>query len=80
MSSQEVKIYAAEHYCLIGLFFFLLVLVNMNMWNIIIQQKKYKTLPLLAFYIFAFLTISFKLVILIWYFEEKKVVFIISLS
>lgn len=80
MSPQEVKIYAAEHYCLIGLFFFLLVLVNVNMWNIIIRQKKYNTLPLLAFYIFAFLAISFKLVILIWYFEEKKVVFIFSLS
>ena len=66
MKPFQVKIYAAEHYLLIGLYTFLFVLVNMNFWTIIIQQKRYKTMPLMAFYIFAYLSISFRLTYTIW--------------
>ena len=68
MSSGQVITYAVEHYILIGLYIFLLFLVMMNFWNIIIQQQKYKSLPLLAFYIFAFIAIFLRLNVLIWYY------------
>ena len=58
-------IYAVEHYILIGLYTFLLVLVIVNIWTILIKQRRYKTLPLLAFYIFTLLNIVFRLVFII---------------
>ena len=71
-------IYAVEHYILIGLYTFLLVLGLLNFWNVIIKQKKYKSLPLLAFYIFAFIAISLRLIILIWYYLPLTVIAVIS--
>ena len=53
MSSTQVISYAVEHYLLIGLYVFLFVLVNLNVWIIIIRQNRYKNSPLLAFYVFA---------------------------
>ena len=57
-----------EHYILIGLYTFLFILAIVNIWNILIKQKRYKTLPLLGFYIFATLSIVFRIiyVILVW--------------
>ena len=78
MSPAQVKIYAAVTYLLIGLYTYLFVLVTMNGWNILIRQKRYKTLPLLAFYIFAFITISFRIVVLIWQFEDSSGVTVVS--
>ena len=54
--------FTVERYVLIGLYAFLMFLVIVNIWTILIKQRKYKTLPLLAFYIFAFFAISFRLV------------------
>ena len=57
-----MKVYASEHYLLIGLNIFLLFLVTLNFWQILVRQKKYKTLPLLFFYIFALIAIVLRLV------------------
>ena len=61
-----MKICAVEHYILIGIYVFLFALVNINVWQIIIKQKRYKTWLLLAFYTFAYIAISFRLIILIF--------------
>ena len=65
-----MKIYASEHYLLIGLNFFLFFLVLLNIWQILIKQRRYKTLPLLFFYIFAFIAIACRLVYHIFSWSE----------
>ena len=64
-SSAQVWIYAVERYILIGLYTFLLVLTIVNIWSILIKQGKYKTWLLLAFYIYAFVNITFRVIWLI---------------
>ena len=64
-SGSQFVIYAIEHYILIGLYSFLLVLALVNIWTILIKQGRYKTLPLLFFYIFAFLSIFLRLILII---------------
>ena len=70
--------YAVEHYILIGVYTFLFVLVLVNFWNIIIGQKRYKSWPLMAFYIFAFLAILFRLVVSIWCWVDSIVFSVIA--
>ena len=67
VSKTKVVIYAIEHYILIGLYIFLLGLAVFNIWTILIKQRRYKTWPLLFFYVFAFMAILFRL---IWLFIE----------
>ena len=47
---------------LIGLYATSLILVVANIWTILIKQRRYKTLLLLAFYIFAFFSIACRLI------------------
>ena len=68
MNSLEVTIFALEHYLLIVIYSLLFVLVNYNFYTILIRQRKYKTWPLLAFYVFAYMAITFRLIDLIWLF------------
>ena len=64
----QFTIYAVEHYFLIGLYAFAFVLTIVNIWIILIKQKRYKTMPLSAFYIFSFITILLTLIniIIFW--------------
>ena len=65
MDPTQVKIYATEHYLLIGLFMFLLGLDLLNIYRIILKQGKWRTGLLLFFYIFSFISIVLRLVYLI---------------
>ena len=67
-TDAQFVIYAMEHFILIALYTFLFGLAIVNIWNILIKQKRFKTLPLLAFYIFASLTIILRLIfiLIIW--------------
>ena len=76
MDSEELVIYAVEHYLLILLYTLLFVLVNMNIWSILIKQSKYQNLPLTVFYVFAFMTILFRLIYLIFCFTSVKLVIV----
>ena len=58
-------LYAVEHYLLLGLYAFLMLMVLVNTWTILIKQGKYKTVPLCAFYIFAFIAIGCRFVYII---------------
>ena len=64
-SKALIAFYATEHYILLGLYLFGIVLVTLNAWNILIKQGRYRTLPLLAFYIYAFLSLTVRTVYLI---------------
>ena len=78
LTEAQIVSFVVERYLLIGLYTFLFVLVIVNIWNILIKQKKYKTLPLTAFYIFAYFSITFRLIYIILEFSkyEKSLIFI----
>ena len=78
VTKAKVVIYAIEHYILIGLYIFLLGLAIFNIWTILIKQRRYKTWPLLFFYIFAYIAISFRLIWLFIEYIESSVVFYIT--
>lgn len=67
-TSSQQKIYLAEHYGLFFLFLCLLVLCVINIWTIIVKQKRWQSLPLLNFYVMTFLAILMRtlLTILFW--------------
>ena len=64
-SEKEFVIYAVESYVLLGLYLFLMVLVIVNIWTVLVKQRRYKNLPLLAFYIYAFFAIVCRLIYII---------------
>ena len=57
MNLTEYIILVIFHSMVSILYFVLLVLLFMNIWQILIKQGKWRTIPLLFFYIFAFLAI-----------------------
>ena len=75
VSTTKVVIYAIEHYILIGLYIFLLGLAISNIWTILIKQRRYKTCPLLFFYIFTFMAIAFRLTYIIFEFSSSNLVY-----
>ena len=78
MNSTENNIFITEHCVLIGLYFVLLILVLANIWVILIRQGKYKTLPLLAFYVFGSMAIFLRLVFLECAFTDSSIFLIIA--
>ena len=44
-----------------------------NIWSILIRQREYKNLPILAFYAFALLAVMFRPVFIIGYWTAKPV-------
>ena len=78
ISDAQYISYAVEHYLLIGLYTFLLILVVANIWRILIKQGRYKTLPLLAFYIFSFLAIALRLIYIISAFTYKPFIYFMN--
>ena len=60
-NETEYRIYASLHYFVTFVYLLLLILVVANIWKIIIKQERWKTLPLLCFYVFAFIAISARL-------------------
>ena len=53
---------------LVAVYSFLIVLALVNIWQILIKQGKYKTLPLLFFYIYSIIAIALRLICLVWMF------------
>ena len=78
VSTAKVVIFAVEHYLLIGLYAFLLVLVVLNIWIILIRQRRYKTLPLLAFYVYSFFAILFRLIYIIFEFSTYPLIYYLN--
>ena len=70
----QLIVFAVEHYMLILLYFCLLCLIIYNVWCFLIGQKKYKTIPLLFFYIFAFFAVLLRLTFNIVLFTDSKIV------
>ena len=70
-SRTDVIIYDCEQYFLIALYFLLTVILIVNTWQILIKQKKYKTLPLLNFYLFAWVGIPLRLINTCWFWGDN---------
>ena len=51
----------------------LVVLVLRNIWAIIIRQKEYKNLPILAFYMFALIAVSIRLFFIFGDWTDKPI-------
>ena len=62
------------NYLIIATYGFLVLLALRNIWVIIVRLKEYKNLPILTFYIFAFLAVSLRMINLIWMWTEDPVV------
>ena len=60
MTETEFHIFASEVYLTILLEAGLIILVTVNIWRILIKQGKWRTIPLLFLYIFAFITVTFR--------------------
>ena len=57
---------------------FLMALLVRNIWVILYQLKEYKNIPLLAFYVFATISLSFRLVYLICYWSGNVILYNMS--
>ena len=66
MSPPEWKTFIVFQWLNIALFGALVILVSVNIWQIIIRQRKWGNLPLLFFYIFATLGILLRETLLIF--------------
>ena len=53
---------------------FLLVLVMRNIWAILVKQREYKNLPILAFYTYALIAVTLRLVNELFYWTPNVVV------
>ena len=68
LSPIQIKVIVVENYLVVGVYAFLILLALVNIWQILIKQKKYKTLPLLFFYIYSFVAITLRVICLIFTF------------
>ena len=62
-SQAQYRSIIASEWLIVALYLSLFVLVIVNIWMILIKLQKWKSLALLFFYIWAFLCISTRLII-----------------
>lgn len=73
----ELNILVAAIYLVVFLFLCQLAMASHNIWSFLIKQKKYKTSPLLVFYVIAVLLTICEIYIRIWllnYYIHRTVV------
>ena len=71
-SKQELAWIAAAQYFMIIISFLTFSWIVVNVWRILIKQRKYKVLPLLSFYTAAALNVILRLVSSIWFFNTVE--------
>ena len=70
-------------YLVMALYAALICIMVFNVRKILIQQRRYKTLPLLFFYIYTFITLSTRLIGIIWFydvFQQPNFLLILEIS
>lgn len=67
MTVTQYRVFASIHYLVLLIFLLAFVLVIVNMWQILIKQAKWKTIPLLLFYVYAFICITLRVCCLVTY-------------
>ena len=72
LTNGQYNFLLIEHWMATLLYAGLCILVVANIWKILIRQGKWSTVPLTLFYIFSFLAIYAKLVIIILYADLAK--------
>ena len=58
----------------IATYILLVVLALRNIWSILIKQREYKNLPILAFYSYALLAVTLRPIMIIWYWTYNPVI------
>ena len=71
-SDKQFNCLVSMQYIVILLYSFLLVLCLVNFWKILIRQGRWRTLPLLFFYIMSVTAISFRIVACFYYFDRSE--------
>ena len=61
----------SEQYIVIILYSALLVMCSINAWKILYRQGKWRTVPLLVFYVISIIAVSFRLIATIYWFSVK---------
>lgn len=69
MTHSQCRFLVFWDYMLILLFTVILAFVLANIWQILIVQGRWKTSPLLLFYVFTFLTVTQRIMLSITFFE-----------
>ena len=62
LSTTEYRVFAASVWIIVLLFTGLLILICINTWMILYKLEKWKTVPLLFFYMWSFLAVTFRLI------------------
>ena len=57
MTKAQYDVYLSFHWLLIFFYASLTALVVFNIWQILVKQGRWRTFPLLAFYIFVFIAV-----------------------
>ena len=65
-NSQKIA-YTTLWYLILAVYFFLIILALRNIWVILVKQREYKNLPILAYYAFAFIAVSLRPIYVIGY-------------
>ena len=72
VDSETWKIFVASEWILLSLYCLLVILILRNIWMILIKQEKWKNRPLLFFYIWSFLAITFRFIKIILGYTENE--------
>ena len=70
--SQKIA-YTTLWYLILAIYGSLILLALRNIWAILLKQREYKNLPILAYYAFALIAVSLRLVYVIGYWTGAPV-------
>ena len=72
LSKVELRLQAGFQWLIILLNALLLAMVLTNFWCILIKQEKWKTFPMLVFYVISLIAVILRLLVMIWEFEGSN--------
>ena len=71
-SKAETIVYLSADYLIIAMYGVLLLIALRNAWVVLYKQSEYKNVPILAFYAFAILAVSLRLILVIESWTAKR--------
>ena len=80
LSTTEYRVFASSVWIILLLFTGLLILMCINIWMILYKLEKWKTVPLLFFYMWSFLAVTFRLIRTLIGFQDSYWGYILGLD
>ena len=72
-SRSQIIIFITTSYIVIATYVFLIILALRNIFFIVVKQKEYKNLPILAFYCYSALAVTLRPIYLFWHWTNSPV-------